>query len=90
MLQALYERRTNSMVAKNVSDREELLKCNFYTLIALRMDSDNTCHEADVLFEQNSVSHFYRPTYYIYFPCRDIRNAGMGGSLSKNLLQDTR
>jgi hypothetical protein len=34
-----------------------------YTLVALRMDSDNTCHKADMSLEQNSVSHFYVLTY---------------------------
>ena len=34
-------------------------KLQLYTLVAPRIDSDNTCHEADMSAEQNSVSYFY-------------------------------
>jgi hypothetical protein len=55
-----------------------------YTLIALRMDSDNTRHKVDMLLEQNSVCHCWSVRKAVFiFPSRDIRNTGIGRSLSR-------
>jgi len=54
-----------------------------YTLVALRMDSDNTFHEADMSLVRNYVSYFYVLTNQtvIIFPCRNIGNTVISGSL---------